>query len=208
MSRRVASAKATHGGTSLHALVLVLFGASVPLAVVDADVELGALPLAQKLAPHRSVPGMRPSRSANIGPCTRYRFVDSSKVSHGVSCMPKTIEDVRHVRFQIRVFQAQRQVESPASRPSSAAHRRKAGANAIRQARVNVEVSAVTSKALISVLFMQFGGVLEKRENAERHRGSRRAVSARGLRRLGQRRADRVHNNVVVTQSRFTLVSS
>jgi hypothetical protein len=39
----VASAKARTVARSLHTLVLVLFGSSVPLAVIDADVKLGAL---------------------------------------------------------------------------------------------------------------------------------------------------------------------
>ena len=67
------------------------------------------------------------------------------------------------------VFQAQRQVAVEAGVGRRPHVRREPNADAVREPRLDVEVAARDVERVVAVLFVQLGGVLQERDDAEGH---------------------------------------
>ena len=165
-------AERTEGRASVDALELVDFGASVSLTVVDADVDVdrvgGGLDARAKVGRSRKQSqALREERSEHAVAVDRLLV---GQPGHLVQA-----EHDRHVVIHLDVergvFQPQRQVPVEAGVGCRSHIRREPDLDAVRQSRLDVQVAAGDVERVVAVLLVQFGGVLQKRDDAERHGG-------------------------------------
>ena len=77
---------------------------------------------------------------------------------------------VSHLHVQRGVFETQRQVPFEAGVGGRPHIRREPDASRGRESRLDVEIAARDVEGVVAVLLVQFGGVLQERDDAERHR--------------------------------------
>ncbi len=173
------------GRAPIDALVFVDFGASLPLAVVDAHMNFGAF--ADGLDAHSEI-----GDSGNQSQTFREEWRDHTvAVDRLLKSEPGHLVQTEHDRnavsrlhIQRGVFEAQRQVLIEAGVGRRPHVRREPHAHAVREPRLDVQVAARHVERVVAVRVVQLRCILKERGNTERHRwkgsGSGRDHLSRG----------------------------
>ena len=193
LAQLAAFGERTEGRAAIDALVLVDFGASVTLAVVDAHVDVGAARCGPDA--RAEVGGSRNQPQAFREQRPEHTVAVEGLLEGEPGHLVKAEHDrnaVTRLDVQRGVFEAQRQIPVEAGVGGRPHIGREPDLHAVRESCLDVEVAARDVERVVSVRFVQFGGVLQERDDAEGHGGERRGgrcgpfPGGLGQRRTGQ----------------------
>jgi hypothetical protein len=162
----------THGHAAVDALVLVDFGASIALAVVDAHMGLDVFGGVLDAHAEVSRPGNQSEPFSEEGPD------DTVAVDRFFVGEPGHLVEAEHdrrvvgdLRIERGVFESQREVLVEVGVGRRPHIRREPHAHAVRELRLDVHVAASDVECVVPVCFMQLGVVLQEGDDTEAHVG-------------------------------------